>query len=282
MKLANISYAKLKGDRYWNLILETMEDVQVYFKASSELSAKQFLNIWVAMKGGQTWPHYFNQRVHQASIAGAAMKISFQAEETGKVSLIEGCEIHDKLLYGKLQSMIRIMMSGDKIRVSSKGGYSNFDDMFQTHEEMVCNENQMKEYLMGFDNIKIEFTISKPIIVIENESMISKELSKKIDDLKYDYKTYETLFNFKYRTENWEGKEFFKFFDDGIKNGLHTIIAETSLYDKEQFEKLTAILKKVMNNNPDHTLEVKLLTTNTNELSEHISNLPENLKLTLL
>jgi hypothetical protein len=278
MKLALISYAKLKGDKYWNLILETQDDVQEYFEASFQLGAKQFLDVWVALKGGQTWPHYVDQRIHQASVSGAMKMISMKAEETGECSLVEACEINDKLLLSRLKSMINLVSNGEKIRVSSKGGYSIFDDFYQTHQEVECSEKQMREYLMSKDGIKFELEFSSPIIIIENESIISDQLYRKIESIK----GFETIFDFKYRTENWTAEEFYKLFNDAVKKGLHTIIAETSINDEKQFESLAELLKKVMMNNSEKELEVKILTSNTKLLEKHTQNLPGNLKLTVL
>jgi hypothetical protein len=54
MKFALISLKNLKVEKHWNLILETMEDVQAYFAASTDLSAHQFLDVWKAMKNGHS------------------------------------------------------------------------------------------------------------------------------------------------------------------------------------------------------------------------------------
>lgn len=282
MKLALISYANLKGDKHWNLILETAEDVQIYFDASSKLGIQQFIDIWTELKGGQTWPHYFNERIHQASVKGALTMVSMKAEQAGECSLVDACEINDKLLFNKLRSMRKMIENGEQIRVSSKGGYSGFDEMYQTHEEMECTEKQMREYLLAKDGMKFDLAISRNIIIIENESMVSDVLDRKIrNELKIHYSDYEPVLNFKYRTDNWTAAEFYKLFDDAVKNGLHTIIVETSINDKQQFESMAELLKKVMGNNPNKSLEVKILTS-SGLLQNYVKDLPQNLTLTLL
>jgi hypothetical protein len=286
MKFALISFAApLKGDKHWNLILETVEDVKTYFEASSAISASQFWDLWCSMKKGTDVGHSFNARRHQNSVYGAGIALQMQAEKEGEVSLVEACEIHDRLLYRKLQSMLNIILSGSAIRLHSKGGYSHFDDFFQTHEELECDEKQMREYLASEDNAKFTLSFSKSMVIIENQSMISDELYRKLhspsDWRAYD--NYEKVLNFKYRTENWTAAEFITLFNDAIQNGLHTIIAETTLYDTEQFAKLTQILKRVMTDNPSKTLEAKLLIQgDVTLLEKYTSDLPGNLKVTLL
>lgn len=284
MKLALISYAKLKGEKHWNLILESVEDVQTYFDASSSVGASQFLDVWQEMKKGHDSSHTVNQRVHQSSVVGAAMTIAIRATEK-PVTLVDACAIHDKLLYAKFMNMLKfITVLGQKIRVNSKGGYSAFDDMFQTHEELEIDEKQMREFLIASDDFKCKLSLSKPIIVLENDSIISDELHKKIEynGLGLNYNDWEPIMNFKFRTENWTFEDFFELFDKAVKNGLHTIIAETTLYQEEQFGRMTKILKKVMQNNPGKTLSVKLLLSAGGDLAQYTNNLPSNLILTLL
>lgn len=286
MKLSLISYAQFETkEKHWNLILESVQDVQQYFEASSSLSAHQFIDVWEKMKGKngfqQTWPHFFDQRTHQGSIAGALVSITMKAEQQGKVSLVEACEIHDKLLYVKLQNMLKIVIQGKSIRVASKGGYSIFDEFYQTHEQADCSEKDMREFLMSYDSVKMSLFFKRPIVVIENESVLSDRMSKHFRYI--DNQTHHFVYNFKYRTENWTYEEFFKLFDEAVKNGTHTIMAETSLYDIKQFGALAKVAKNVMTANPTSKLTIKLLINgDVKDLTPYIAHLPDNLTVEVL
>lgn len=277
MKMVLIEYATLKNDEpHWNLCLETTEDVEIYTQISHKLSALHFWEVWGSLKKGHNIAHATTHGKTPSTTFVAAMEVVKKAEE-GEISLIEACNIHDKVVIDKSINLLKLINEGHKIKVTTLGGYCQLDEYFNIIAEEIINENQLKNYLTSGQKPKFDLVIDSECVVIENQISISEEVYRLVKN-----NTYEVICNFKYRTEGWTRNDFYSLFAKAIDNKLKVIVAETSLYDKKQFQLLASVLIELMDNKQHKELLVKILVADKEEMKKLIPKLPENLKLELL
>lgn len=274
MKLVKLTYAPpLKSEEsHWNLLLENMSDVTMYIEAAGPKFAESAIEFWdLAKKHGDKVDHYTDREngVHQLG----QIKYYTHFKE---LSIVDYCNHMDTILEGKFKNISAIVMNGKSIRMNSAGGYSPMSDMFQVIESRECDKHQLLNFLSsGINSLKKpKLEIKRPWLIIENSHATSDELFRFSRDLTRNEFIPDYILNFESETVLYDYDDFYKLFSDGLKNGWHTLIVETTLIKRHQFEKVKKIIEKVMEDNSDKSLIVYILKNGDfNDIVTDVSNI---------
>jgi len=265
MKLAYTEYAKfnnsnVKKEDTLCLILEDVEDVVTYFDYVGEKDAKKLIGAWGLItenveRGQAPYSHLPYDPVYVVAGVLAAKGMSKK-----KYSLLHLATDFDSIIADKMQTMLKFITNGDKVRVNWKGGYSSFNDIFNVTEEVPADEHKIRQYLMlgtlsedGLPDIKIK----TDTLVIENDVSISRELYW--DYLQKNNIEYDRFYEFKSKTNFLKYEQLFELFDSFIQSGITHIVTETTMNDKMQILTMKKILQKVMDQYPDKKLKVSIM-----------------------
>lgn len=266
MKIAELNYnpKKYKGlskKGEWNhhVILETVDDVNIYMEIEKEIEAKDAWRYWCDAKKYDAAHAVMGRRGGSVAMHSRIITNEIEGKET---TMVDAFEEVDKVLTGKYLNMVKFLNSGYKVRVGSKGGYSMLDDSFVTRNEIDIDEHGLREYLLT-EKYTPQFSIKEyrgqKCVVIENDKYVTEGVLGMLDKFKFRY-CYYAVRNFNDRTKNTPSNIIYNEFQKLLDQGMKAIMAETTGYFSDQLDNMTHLIKKLMHNNPDKKLDVYLLT----------------------
>lgn len=260
MKLSKITYAKMSNEGNWNLVLETISDLQQYVNIDNKNNADSALALWSRLKEYKSANMMMDAYHAAQGELGIARLMAFHLEnpksENRETTIVDYCNTFDTVLHGKYKNMETIINEGKKVRTNWKGGYSIFDDYFISLEDKECDSDMLLIYLTTGEIGENKLVFDKEVLILENNEELSPYIYKRLR--KYEYNTTQIVNRFRVRMLNKTKEEIYKLFDDGIKNKLEVIYIETTLQDKNQFDGIKQIIEKVMINNPKKHLTINL------------------------
>lgn len=262
MKLLT-SNVTLKGEtkEYLFLCLENIKDAEYYIQLNSLIKSKQAISFWMGFKsqsGNFIRESPLNYLVHEEPsnniIANAlAIKMNLSEEPT---SLVKYCTDADVLIQDMNFNIVKHLTKGCLIRINAVGGYCPIEN-YNDYEKVVdINEQEMYNFLLH-QSIDFKFEITKPTLVIENDNYIPiKLIDDFCDKTKTNKEDIQIITSFKHRTILFKQKDYIEFFDNGLLDGLTTVVFETTAQDNTQIESIKKILEYLMRMHPDKTLTI--------------------------
>lgn len=231
------------GKNYLFLKISNMDDLMLYNKHYSNISAEQNVGLYMGYQRQTFRDGIMNYMVHERNISSTTRLFAFKLNTTQKdMSLIDVCNMSDNLIYQKVAGVKKLIDGGFEALINSVGGYSYISDMSDFDEEIDISEKEVLNFIVkGNINIK-DWDLSKECVVIENSDSISKDLKSKMS--KY-INSYTEITNFKRDFHFYSPEEVVKMFVSGVKNGLRSICFETTGQDMFQIENMKKLLNKV-------------------------------------
>ena len=282
MRLVKLTYSWNSDNKgHWNLLLENKQDIIDYFELSSKKFSKDIVNFWFKAKETPT----LSRLGHEVIPTNPAHSLAYHyissvvnGTKNEVLTVQDYYQEMNKIQLRKLQNMLSIIDAGNIVRVNAIEGYSPFDETFKILEETELTFLQLISYLNGEHDFlnKSIFEINSDILIIENETIISFELLNLIKQLGIN--KYQLLKDFETVTFGYSEKDFIGMFSQGIENGLHTIILETTLIKRKQFNQLKSLIENLMKTKfQNKNLTVRILRNGFNKvITTEIKNYHEN------
>ena len=262
MKIAK-SYSEVDQKEFTFLLLESVKDLDAYAGYNTPIKAKQAVGAWMGFKSQDFKKDFGDWVQHEESTNSIARVLALQANLKGSpTSIVDYCTNSDHLINGIHNAMHRMLLENYIVRVNSRGGYcsiteSDLDEFIFVED---INEIQMTNFLLnGHHNESLR--INKKIIVIENDNYIPKQLINDFCVLtNVEQSDVQPITGFKLKTILYKPVDYFNLFNEGIKNGLTTILVETTGQDAKQVESLKGVLNKVISQYKDVILTIYIRT----------------------
>lgn len=255
MKLATNIY---KQKEYDFIILESLEDAEIYAKINAEIKSHQAINFWMGFKS-QTFRQrpsdYYIHEEPQDNIMGAVLSIKLSFSQS-PVSLVQYCSYSDNIISDMNSCIYKYINRGEFVRINAIGGYCPVKSLGGYKTVRDITEIEMFNFLLHKDT-GYNFEIAGKHLVIENDKYIPKDLIN-LYCQKTGITTNEVqVFNsFKHRTILFKDSHFGELFRNGIRQGLENIVFETAAQDIPQIDKLKAVFEALMPQLPDKVLNI--------------------------
>ncbi len=171
--------------KYPNIMLENLEDLELFIKYDSIIRSKQAANFWIGFKS--SWyknnPGAYAQ--HEVSSKNnIAYLLALKLDLSGKTtSLSEYCSMADNILIDKYKSMQKYIAEGYTIKVNDRGGYCpsyiNEQELFKYENiEDITDEQQVLNFILC-GSLESPMVINRRAIIIENADYVSNHLIDK-------------------------------------------------------------------------------------------------------
>ncbi len=261
------------------LILENSDDVLKFSEPYVQITAQKNIDAWFGFRS-QNYRTKFNDYLVHEGINVApettllAMRLMVKETDT---SIIELCEMSDKIIYDKINLLHRSLELGKYVRVNSKGGLcpiNTLDDL-DSFEELE-NDSEIVNFIQyrTFKN-KEALEIKESSVIIENDKRIDESFIKELK--KYEIEKFSSLTEFKTRTLLFKDKDYLELFQKGIENGLRNICFETTGQDQHSLIKMNILLKTLLKMNADK--KFKLFISTYNKTTKDIFQSKDNLEV---
>ncbi len=292
MYFAELRYKKLlnKGAERGNsisLVLESPAELNLYIQAVHNRTSAHVTDAWFKMQenvaNGRSLGSHLGWQGQTYTVA--SLVVERRAAETGKdeISLVEYADEMNSIHQKKYESMLEMIYNHGAVRVNYKGAYCGLDlDFFRIETRWECDSPEMlSKYLLdgqllGVDIDVIHQQIKAKVLVIENDHMIEDNLYVYINEvLGTGSPLSRYVFNdFKDRTHFYELTDYIEMFSSAIDHGLQYIFLDTTFSDVEQFDRMKAVIKHVMTEHSDRTLEIHILHSrvDTDEVTSDLPN----------
>ncbi len=274
MKYFNFEEQSVK---YPHILLENMQDLEDFISFDSAVRSKQAASFWIGFKSQKfrdTPMNYACHEVESSNTMASLMAHSMELSEKG-TSLVEYCTKADKFLQDKYLTMGNHIRSGRPIRVNDKGGYCPIYLETDLDDAIDCVNVEDKEQTRNFiltGTLEYSMVITSPTIVIENGEKVYSIVDnyKKVSG---DATEVQIFCKFKYYTILWKDEDYYYFFLNGIRKGLSTIVAKSTLQDLSQINQLKKVLEVIMEKFPEKTLNVYLDVSNKKGVQTSLPNI---------
>jgi len=262
--------------RYSFLLLENNEDLIAYTYIDKIVKSKQAISFWMDLKSQdfrKTPNDYLAHEVSENSIA-RVLSLNMEIKRT-TTSIIDFCLDTDSIifeLHERLDEYINVLHKN--VRINELGGICTIDNNFSEYDVVKdIDEKQMLNFILS-KNIDFDFNIKGKSIVIENDNINPKSLIKLFVN-KTSIKDIQIFQGFKMKTILFNEKDFFKFFKEGLIQGLENIIFETTGQDVNQINLLKQILEQIMVSFPEKeiTIFVKTYSSDKELFSSKLKNI---------
>ena len=156
--------------------------------------------------------------------------------------------IMDKLLFKKMNNMIKLIDSYSCVRINSSGGYSPMDSFYEIDEHLEADNIMVSKYLKGDLDFLVRdvLNINSKVLVIENDKTISGEQLAYLKSKGMNNKDTYILDDFRHKTNAYTKENYIDMFKNAFSNGLTDIVVETTMQDKNQFNLLKGIIESVV------------------------------------
>lgn len=272
MKLIKLK-DKNEKEYNWNLVIETLEDLELYSKLDFKIAVEDAGNLWKDIKENENLNINEYSKGKHPIVKWCHFRLNYKS--TKETTLTEYSHIIDETHHKKYLGIKQIIDSGKSVRTNYNGGYNIFDINYDVLDVIECNSDALYAYLTSGKVNEPDLSIDKEVLIIENDK---KATEWSLDKAKQLNKEYQIIDRLDVRMLNKSGKDIYNLFDKGIKNKLNTIIVETTLLHTAQYEQIKAILEHVMTDNKDKTLNIHL---KLNALDTNIETKCSNIKLNL-
>lgn len=272
---------KYRDTEFQHLLIENMNDVELYSSVFQKVSAKENMGLLFGFKSQnfrRTITDYLDHEIDNASACQSAfaMALTLSKEE---IPIIKVCQMSDDLIFGKIKQMIKFATNGLVSRVNLKGGFCSIttEEVENDYQDYVViddtNLKMLTNFILNKDLNGEDMAITKETIVIENARKIWKQYEEKLDKLGLTDR--QVLANFKKHTILFSDDDFFMMLLKGIKNGLKNICISTTGQDLHQVNKFTPLFNKLLEVMPEVKLNMYLDTWNKEviEIFSRLKNL---------
>lgn len=251
---------KSYGDKefYDFLCIENPKDVEAFVAVNALIKSKQAIGFWMSFKTQDFYNSPVDYSVHMERYNRMGGLLATKMElSTEPTSIAKYCDMSDKIITDMNVSIAKYVIGGRAVRINEVGGYCPIDKDYSEYERVIdINEQEMYNFLLHKD-ISFKFEINKPTIAIENDSYIPKTTIETFCNITgNDFENVQVFTSFKHRSILFKKEDYFRFFNDGINNGLKNIVFETTSQDISQINSMKAVLEAVLEANPRKQLNL--------------------------
>lgn len=234
------------------LLLENLQDLQIYQNLNQQIKSKDSINFWIGFKS-QTFRNsalgYAQHEAESGNTISHLLAYHLDVFRKGEsTSMVEYCDIADSIIANVHQGMMDIIENRNSfVRINKMGGYCPIDKNLSVyHNQIIINEQEMCNYLLHGE-INVDFSIQNKTLVIENDGYLPVSVIEKFTTLTGIAKEdLQIITDFKHKTLLFKSSNWITFFENGIKNGLENIVFETSAQDIRQINELSTVLDHVI------------------------------------
>lgn len=260
-----IGIMRHKGEFISYLLLETIEDVHDY--SETWISHNGHANIQALFSSKNT-DDYKNIVTHQQTNSVGKI-LAFQLEmKATDTSITKFCQMHDEIMFKKLDSFIRHIISGKVLRLNGAGGYC-FTDYSEFIEVLEPTELQVNNFIIhgNFEYKGLDF--NHKTVVLENSNEL--DLSLRIE-MNEKFPGFHPISSFKNITTGLKPETIINLLVEGLENGLENLVFETSGLDTFQLKESATLLAISLNQTKTHlNLYIK---TSKKEIFSYFENIP--------
>jgi hypothetical protein len=275
--------------KHSQLLIENYDDLNKYIHWNSLIRSKQAGNFWIGFKSQNYRQSMSDYYAHERECRNTVIQnvLSLECENRATTSLLEYCQIADKILFDIYSTMKKFLDRGELVRVNHLGGYSPYHDGMFIIDDMIeiTDDNQIMDFILTGE-LSLSMEITKKSIYMENADKLNgftqydKEILDKLQKYYINKEDIQIFNQFKLKTILWDGLDYIKFFVKGIENGLENIIFESDFQDMKQFNGLKSILESVMLKYPDNTMNVYIKKHTQNKV--YLTTTSPNIKIIIL
>lgn len=263
------------------LVIENHEELNAFTEISQLLRSKQSVSFWFGLKS--SW--YANDALsyvgHEAGNAAIEQALAIKMTFAEKMSIVDFCNTADTYINQMHENMLKFMDKGEFIRVNYHGGYCPIKPDLSGYDEVIeINHQQMYNYLVHKDT-DFDFKIKAKAIVIENAARwYPKELVQKASEmLSIPPDEIQLINNFKQHTMMFKDEDYFRFFMDGIHQGLETIIFESSGTDKNQIVNMKRLMEAIYSRPETKDKKLTLIARASEKLQTELTATNPNISI---
>ena len=271
MKIVSIlrtdyGWQNIKKEKYWNhLVLETIEDFNIYKVIDEKVKAHQSVNLWFGFHSQKFRDTIGTYAQHEAEGSNGMAQVmatyTTLAQMSGKdVNLANYCLVADNIVAELYQYMKETINKGKFIRINKSGGTCSIGtDLSEYAVIQDINELELHQFLLNGE-IDTKFVMNNKTVVIENASYIPQVVERYCKLTSTDPKTIQVITSFKQKSILFKDEDYIKFFMEGVANGLENIVFETSAQDERNIRNLKRIFEFIANKFPEKIFNIFIAT----------------------
>lgn len=233
----------------YQLIIENLDDVEVYAKHFSELAARANADAYVGFKKQKFRSTLSDYLVHEGPRYNSvtklvAMKLNYKDTPT---SILEYASMCDSIMESKIANIYKFVAQGKLVRTSHSGGYCyDTEEYYNLCEEILddVSEEQTINFLRT-GNPSYELGFTNESVLIENQSEVDADFMFKVRDHKeFNLVDYQIITDFKVKTQGFSKEKLVNLFM-GSKKIQHSIFFSTTGQDSYQLSKMYELIKNI-------------------------------------
>lgn len=269
----------IEADQF--LVLENIEDAKLFFELDAKIKAKQSINLWLGVKSQPS--NFVRSAMSYASHEAEgndpvaqtmATALELTAIHTGKdVSLVEYCKIADKYISEFHEYILSEIQEGNFVRLNKMACGCSVNDLTGFDSYQDINELETYNFMLSGE-INMDFSIKNKIVVLENSTRLPINLVKNFNNITNTTpEELQIITSFKKKSILFKKSDFVKFFLDGVKNGLQTIVCDTTGQDVGNIKELKDVIEYVAKTFPYKTFNAYISTYRKELFSTNLPNI---------
>lgn len=236
------------GNSYNFIILETMDDLEIYQNSFLPISAKSFVKNWFDFN--QSTKSTFRDYVSHlgSTVKAEQVLMGFELEYIhGNKNIVEICQMFDNILYKKLEGIRKQISEGKIIRINKNGGYCDIDaEEIKQHivlytVDSTADNRQLNSFLLNSKFEVEKMDLNHNSILIENDESVDPVFLSTLSEM--NLKNIKQITNFNNLQLIIDEKDFVaQIIESRSKGYIKNICFNTTVQNENQILFLNKIL----------------------------------------